>query len=96
MLFRSGDVGSINITLGYGELLSRTLFNYADPYSGFIQGRRDGISSSIKSMDDQITSMEARLALKKSAMTKKFTSMEKMLSTLQQQGNWLTAQVEKL
>lgn len=92
----TGDVGSINVTLGYGELLSRMLFNYSDPYSGFIQGRREGISSSIKSMDDQITSMEARLSLKKSAMTKKFTAMEKMLSTLQQQGNWLTAQTAKL
>ena len=51
--------------------------------------RKDGIQTSIKSLDSQIESAERRLDAYEQGLVRQFTSLESMMSQYQMQGSYL-------
>jgi flagellar hook-associated protein 2 len=70
-----------------------------DPVSrtgGLIDGRIDGATSELKSVQDAIAQMDQRLSLRETALRAKFTAMETALSQVKSQGSWLSGQLAAL
>ncbi|MBW2071770.1 MAG: flagellar filament capping protein FliD [Deltaproteobacteria bacterium] len=89
----TGDVGSITLTFGVAELLDRALYHITDPTDGQIANKEETIQDTIDRLDDRIGTMEDRLDRKMELMVNQFLAMEKALSTLQSQSNWLAGQL---
>jgi flagellar hook-associated protein 2 len=51
------------------------------------------ISRTIRDIDDQINSMEDRLAMVEERYWRQFTAMEKAISSMNQQSSWLSSQL---
>ncbi len=47
-------------------------------------------------MNDQISNWDIRLATRKQALTRQFSSMETSLSSMKNQSNWLAGQLANL
>ncbi len=92
----TGNVGTLSMTLGFGEDLERILYGFTDPYSGLIDAKNEGYDSSIDSINEQIDRMESRLQLRRQTLVNQFLAMEKMMNTLQSQGSWLSAQLSNM
>jgi flagellar hook-associated protein 2 len=87
------DVGEIKLTLGTAELFDRVLFNIADAYEGYVVFKQDSLQDSIYSFETKIEEMEARLDRKMEMMINRFVAMERALSIMQSQSQWLTGQI---
>jgi flagellar hook-associated protein 2 len=87
------DVGEIKLTLGTAELFDRVLFNIADAYEGYVAFKQDSLQDSIYSFETKIEEMEARLDRKMEMMINRFVAMERALSIMQSQSQWLTGQI---
>ncbi|RJO75434.1 MAG: flagellar hook protein [Myxococcales bacterium] len=92
----TGAIGSLDLSLGFSEMVERMLYSYTDSYSGYISARITGIDSSMESFDSRIELMEMRLDAKRERMVTQFVRMEKLMSTLQSQSSWLSAQTGSL
>lgn len=92
----TGNVGNITLTLGSAELFERSLFNIADPYDGYVAFKQESLDDRIDSMEDQIQDMEDRLDQKMSSMINKFIAMEKAISAIQSQSQWLSSQINSI
>jgi flagellar hook-associated protein 2 len=88
-----GNVGNIKFTAGVGALFDRALFNITDPAQGYETNKQNSLTDNIKTLGDNINSMEARLALKMNSMTARFQAMELALSKFQSMSSWLTGQL---
>ncbi|WP_242472983.1 flagellar filament capping protein FliD [Blastococcus sp. TML/M2B] len=55
-----------------------------------------GADSRAKDLQDSIDAWDRRLELRRATLTRQFTAMETALSTMQNQANWLTAQLGSL
>jgi flagellar hook-associated protein 2 len=87
------DVGEIKLTLGTAELFDRVLFNIADAYEGYVAFKQDSLQDSIYSFETKIEEMEARLDRKMEMTINRFVAMERALSIMQSQSQWLTGQI---
>lgn len=76
------------------------LDNYLDMLlqtnTGLIPEKVDMYETMINDIDEQIESMEERLTLREEQLRNEFTAMEKALSEMQSQGNWLMMQIASL
>jgi flagellar hook-associated protein 2 len=68
----------------------------ADPYNGYLTTKISGQDSTIKSLNDQISSWDGRLAQRKDTLQKQYTALETALGTLKSQSSWLTSQLANL
>jgi flagellar hook-associated protein 2 len=59
---------------------------------GLIQRRND----SIRDLNDQVTSWDDRLAMRRAGLQRQFSAMETALSTMKQQSSWLSSQLASL
>ena len=91
-----GSYGTIVYSKGLAASLSEYLGSIAEPVTGTIAGTEDSLSSQIKYINDDITNMNARLAVKEEQLYRQFAAMESALSKLQSQGSYLTSQIEQL
>jgi len=89
----SEDDVNFTLTLGIGELMDRRLGFITNTSDGYVTYKQTSLGNSIDSYEDQIESMEARLNLKMERMINKFVAMEVVLSSTQNQGQWLAAQI---
>jgi flagellar hook-associated protein 2 len=89
----TGSIGTVTFSKGFAESLERTLYGYTDPYTGFVDSKRDGLQLSIDSLTEQIERMTTRLDMKREMLINQFVGMEKAMSAIQNQGNWLSAQL---
>lgn len=64
--------------------------------SGLIKTRLETYSSQIRSNESNILRAEERLEMKRQQLWRQFTAMERALSTLDSQGNWLAGQLQSL
>lgn len=85
------DTTHSGIALQMKNLLAQTT-TYGGSFDARI-GSNGSIKNQIKDLNDQITSMQARLAIRQATLEKQFTAMETTLSKLKNQGNWFASQV---
>jgi flagellar hook-associated protein 2 len=87
------DQGNVKITMGAAELFDRELYGITDPYDGYVAFKLDSLQNSIDSFETQIENMEARLNRKMETMINRFVAMELALARIQNQSDWLSAQI---
>ena len=87
------DQGNVKITMGAAEKFDRELYGITDSYDGYVAFKQTSLQNSINSFEDQIENMEARLNRKMETMITRFVAMEMALADIQNQGQWLMAQV---
>jgi flagellar hook-associated protein 2 len=92
----TGDIGNVKLTLGTGELFSRVLFGITDPYEGYVSFKQDSLKNSIDQFETKIQETEDRLDRKMEMMLNRFVAMEKALSMIQSQSQWLSGQINAL
>lgn len=92
----TGDIGTIKFITGAAEEFDRVLFGITDPYEGYLAYKQDSLQGTIKQLEDRIKQMEERLDRKMEQMVNQFVAMEKALSVIQSQSQWLTGQIESL
>ena len=63
---------------------------------GILTEKDKSYDRQIKDLKDQVEKMEYRLGLRQERLVSQFVALEKALSSMQSQGNWLTAQVGQL
>ncbi|WP_210479818.1 flagellar filament capping protein FliD [Naasia sp. SYSU D00948] len=68
----------------------------ADQYDGYLTGKITGQDAAIKTLNEQISSWDTRLALRRETLQKTYTALETALGTLQSQSTWLTSQLSSL
>jgi len=90
------DAGMVSVTTGVAELFARTLFNITDPYEGYLCFKQNSIQDDIKSLNDQIAEMNARIDQKMQVMTSRFLAMETAISKFSSLSSWLTSQLQNL
>ncbi len=86
------DAGTIKVTVGTADLISRSLFNITDTYEGYLSFKQTSLQNSIDSYQTRITLMESQLDRKKEQMINRFVVMETALNKIRNQSNWLSAQ----
>jgi flagellar hook-associated protein 2 len=92
----TGNVGTVRLTLGVGERFDRALFNITDLYEGYVAFKQDSLQSTIDLYETRIEEKESRLDKRMEVMINRFVAMEKALSVIQSQSQWLTAQINSL
>ena len=79
----------------YGTAFNDTLTNLLDT-QGIVQIRLDGLSSSIKSYNDNISALEVRVANVEKRYRAQFSALDSLVSGLQTTSSYLTQQLAKL
>jgi len=92
----TGEIGNLKLTLGTAELFSRVLFSITDPYEGYVTFKQDSLKDSMAQFDTRIQETEDRLDKKMEMMVNRFVAMEKALSMIQSQSQWLGSQINSL
>ena len=90
---QGADQGNVKITMGAAELFDRELYGITDAYEGYVAFKQTSLQNSIDGFEDQIENMEARLNRKMETMITRFVAMEMALADIQNQGQWLMAQI---
>jgi len=80
---------------GVFSALSETLFEWTRP-TGFIKVKTDSLGARIEDVDERIEALERRLEQREEYYMQKFIALEVMLSQMQTQSSWLSAQVSSL
>jgi len=78
-------------TIGLGNVINNAMTALTDPVDGTLTLQNNTLTTEIKQYNDQINSLNAILAEKKTQLENEFNNMESTLATLQTQGNLLTA-----
>ena len=84
---------TFTLTLGMGELLDRSLGFITNTSDGYVTYKQTSLGNSIDSFETQIENMEASLNRKMETMINRFVAMELALAKIQNQGQWLMAQI---
>jgi flagellar hook-associated protein 2 len=90
------EVGDIKLTVGTAELFDRVLYSITDSYDGYVAFKQDSLQDHIDSLGTRIDEMEVRLNQKMEKMINQFVAMEKALSQIQIQSQWLAQQINNL
>jgi len=83
-------------TTGIGEKMDRALFYMTDPYEGYVAGKQDALQSQMERIDQKIETVERRLELREEILINQFVTMERLVSQLQYQQQWLGSQLDSL
>ena len=75
---------------------ARLIKDYTDPVKGRLTQDAQGMSDTIRSMDDRAVSLQTFVDAYKSRLTAQFTAMESLVSKLNSTGNFLTQQFDSL
>ncbi|MGD0388570.1 MAG: flagellar filament capping protein FliD [Tepidisphaeraceae bacterium] len=78
-------------TIGLGNVINNAMTALTDPVDGTLTLQNKTLTTEIQQNNDQINSLNAILAEKKTQLENEFNDMESTLATLQTQGNLLTA-----
>ncbi|MDP1678592.1 MAG: flagellar filament capping protein FliD [Candidatus Nitrotoga sp.] len=104
------DSQGLNITINGGALGNRGSLNYSNGYAfsldkwassvlttdGALASRTDGINTSIKDVGSRRTAMETRLLGIEKRYRAQFSSLDMMLSSMNQTSNYLTQQLAQI
>jgi flagellar hook-associated protein 2 len=91
-------VGNLFTTVqnGIGKRVPDLVDNFINSVSGSLVSRQKGIQTSIDGIDRKVKSEETRIAALQDRLTKQFTSLEKSVSQLKSQGDFLTQRLALL
>jgi flagellar hook-associated protein 2 len=92
----TNNAGTVTVTVGIGELFSRTLDAITSGDDGYVTFKKESLQNSIDELDTKIDEMNDYLTRKKEVMTARYVSMELLLSKLQNTSTWLTTQLTAL
>lgn len=92
----TGEVGSVNLTLGAAEMFDRALYNITDPYDGYVSFKQDSLEKTIERLDNRSEEMVERIDRKMEMMISRFVAMERAIQQLQAQSQWLSGQLGSL
>lgn len=81
---------------GFAARVQAVAKGASDPYQGTLTNAITSHNSAIKSLQDQISDWDTRLAMRKQTLTAQFTAMETAMSKMQAQSSWLTSQINSL
>lgn len=81
---------------GFADRFNTLATNWLEPTNGLIAARTDGLNSQIKSMDAEKTRIQARLDMVQARLTKQYTAMDSLVSTLNSTGTYLTQQLASI
>lgn len=90
------NAGTVTVTVGVGELFSRTLDAITSGDDGYVTFKKESLQTSIDELDTKIDEMNDFLTRKKEAMTARYVAMELLLSKFQTTSTWLTTQLAGL
>lgn len=90
-----GNRGTVSYSQGYAYQLNQ-LAGQLLGTSGPIASRTDGINTSLKDLDSQRTSLNARLADIEAAYRRQFTALDNLISSMQATSSYLTQQLASL
>lgn len=81
---------------GIGKRVPDAVDSLINSVSGAITARQNGITASITSLQKKVAREEERIAAYEARLTAQFTSLEKLVSQLNQQGNFLSQKLNAL
>lgn len=81
---------------GLGKRIPDAVDDYISTLDGALTFRQKGIQSSIEAIDKKVAREEDRIAAYQERLTLQFQSLEKMVSQLKSQGDYLTQQLTAL
>ena len=81
---------------GFMARLSKIADGASNAGTGTITQALQGMDTTIKDLNDRIDAWDDRLALRKAALTRQFSSLETALSKMQSQSSWLAGQIASL
>lgn len=87
----TGLVGSISLRKGIGTQASDLVSSFLDSVNGILTASDNTLKAQFDDIDDQIASLNERMALKEADLRAKFTRMEEAISKIQSQGSRLSA-----
>jgi flagellar hook-associated protein 2 len=90
-----GETFELTYSGGLAGTLSDTLRTF-EGTGGLIAGARSSVTSRIKNYQDRIDAFDHRLSSREATLRQQFTAMERMLSSFQAQGSWMTSQINSL
>ncbi len=86
----------IGLQDGIGKRIPDAVDDFVGAIDGTLTFRQNGIAQSIKRIDSKIAQEETRIAAMEQRLTKQFTALEKIVSQLKSQGDYLTQHVGAL
>lgn len=81
---------------GLGARVEQVATAASDRFDGAVTTAIQGRTSAIDRLNDSIAAWDDRLALRRAALERQYTALERALSNLQGQSNWLTGQLASL
>jgi flagellar hook-associated protein 2 len=63
---------------------------------GVITGREQGVQAQIKDIQRQLERWEVRLKMREESLVRQFTALEQVIGQMNNQGSWLTGQINSL
>jgi flagellar hook-associated protein 2 len=81
---------------GIADILSARIAMATKSLTGSIAARQDGLSTSMKSLQDQIDGAQSRLAVTETQLRAKFANLEQIIAQLQTTGNSLLSSLANL
>lgn len=79
-------------TSGLGTKLETLVSDYTDSVDGLLVARQKGLGAMVDRLDDDVANGELRLAAFEKNLVARFTAMEKIVSSLNATGNFLSQQ----
>lgn len=87
----TGLVGSISLRKGIGTQASDLVSSFLDSVNGILTASDNTLKAQYDDINDQIATLNERMALKEADLRAKFTRMEEAISKIQSQGSRLSA-----
>jgi len=81
---------------GIGKRIPDSIDDYVSSVDGTLTFRQKGLRTSIENIDKKVAREEARIAAMEERLTKQFSSLEKLVSQLKSQGDYLYQQLTAL
>ena len=78
--------------MGLGKVTETMVDQYSNSADGVLVGKRKGLEGTVKKMDDQITTLEARIESRRQGLIADFAAMERIVSNMRSLGNFLNQQ----
>jgi flagellar hook-associated protein 2 len=88
----TGSIGSLTLTLGVGELISRRL-GFLTASDGYVTARQNNLQTNIDSLDVRMKELEERLTKQRERLINQFVAMENAMSKMQNISSWLSQQL---
>jgi flagellar capping protein FliD len=92
----AGTTDDVTAPVGFAASFEKLAKGASDSTTGTLTLIADSSDASARDLEDRVDEWDRRLAIRKDTLTRQFTAMETALSTLKNQGSWLSSQISSL